>query len=111
MLVLGQSDAILIVFRLDFTSLRNVRRTLEHLEGHGIPREKFRLVVNRLGQPQEVPRAKAEEALGMKIFHAIPDDAKTINRANNQGTPAVLSAPSAKVSRSFAALAKHLNPS
>ncbi|MDB5350318.1 MAG: CobQ/CobB/MinD/ParA nucleotide binding domain protein [Planctomycetota bacterium] len=106
LLVLRQADVVLLVFRLDFTSLRNVRRTLEHLETLGVPREKVRLVVNRHGQYQEVPRAKAEEALGMKIGHFVPEDAKTVNRANNQGVPVVLASPSAKVSRALAQLAK-----
>lgn len=108
MLVLRQADAIALVLRLDFISLRQARRTLEHLESSGIERQKVRLVVNRAGQPQEVPRAKAEEALGMKVEFLIPEDAKAINRANNQGTPAVLSAPSAKVSKAMIQLAKGL---
>ena len=85
--VLHQADIILLVLRLDFASLRNARRTLDHLEQMGIPRDRLRLVVNRHGQPKEVPAAKAEEALGVKIFHFVPDDPKTVNRANNNGVP------------------------
>ena len=81
----ARPTSVLVVFRLEFASLRNVRRSLEHLEAAGIDREKVRLVVNRSGQPQEVPRAKAEEALGMKIAHFVPEDAKTVNRSNNHG--------------------------
>ena len=69
--VLRQSDVILIVLRLDFSSLRNARRAIEHLEAQGVGRDKLRLVVNRYGQPQEVPAAKAEEALGLKVA-AVP---------------------------------------
>ncbi len=97
---LRQADQILLVFRLDFTSLRNTQRTLDYLSQVGVSMERIRLVVNRYGQPKEVPAAKAEEALGVKIFHYVPDDPKTINRANNNGIPVVLEAPSAKVSRS-----------
>ena len=107
--VLHQADIILIVLRLDFASLRNARRTLDHLEQMGIPRDRLRLVVNRHGQPKEVPAAKAEEALGVKIFHYVPDDPKTVNRANNNGVPMVLEAPSAKVSKSLAQLATNVN--
>lgn len=109
MVALRQADVILVVMRLEFTSLRNVRRTLEYLDSLDISREKVQLVVNRHGQPQEVPRAKAEEALGMKVAHFIPEDAKTINRANNHGTPVILSEPKAKVSRSLAQLAQSVN--
>jgi pilus assembly protein CpaE len=68
-----------------------------------------RLVVNRFGQPKEVPAAKAEEALGVKIFHYVPDDPRTVIRANNNGTPFVLENPLARVSRSVTRLAMSIN--
>ena len=87
---LRSADTILVVFRLDFASLRNTSRTLEYLGQLGIRPDKLRVVVNRYGQPQEVPVAKAEEALGVKIFHFVPEDAKTVNLSNNNGVPAVI---------------------
>jgi pilus assembly protein CpaE len=107
--VLRQSDIILLVLRLDFTCLRNARRTQDYLAKIGINAERVRLVVNRYGQPKEVPAGKAEEALGAKIFHYIPDEPKTINVANNNGVPAVLEYPRAKVSRSVTQLAHSIN--
>jgi pilus assembly protein CpaE len=107
--VLRQADTILLVFRLDFTCLRNMQRTLDYLDDLGIDKSRVHVVVNRYGQAKEVPAAKAEEALGVKIFHYIPEDSKTINRANNNGVPVVLESPSAKVSRSLARLAGSVN--
>jgi pilus assembly protein CpaE len=106
---LRQTDIILLVLRLDFTSLRNTQLTLDHLAQLQIPRDRVRVIVNRYGQPQELPTTKAEEALGMKIAHYVPDDPKTINRANNHGIPAVLDSPSAKVSKSVLQLAISVN--
>jgi len=106
---LRQADAILLVLRLDFTSLRNTRRTLEHLDHLGVSRDKVRLVINRHGQPEELPAVKAEQALGMKIFHTIPNDPETINWANNNGIPAVVEYPGAKVSKSLSQLAMNIN--
>lgn len=106
---LNQAELILLVLRLDFTSLRNARRTLEYLDQLGIGPSRVCVVVNRYGQPKEVPASKAEEALGVKIFHYIPDDPKTINRANNNGVPAVLEFPSAGVSKSLTKLTQSLN--
>jgi pilus assembly protein CpaE len=103
--VLRQADQILIPFRLDFASLRNVRRTLEHLDGLDIASSKVLMVVNRYGQACEVPPAKAEEALGRKIAHYIPEDAKAVNRANNHGIPVVIESPAARVSKSLVQLA------
>jgi pilus assembly protein CpaE len=107
--VLRQADVILLVLRLDFTCLRNAQRTLEYLERLGISRERIRLIVNRYGQAKEVPAGKAEEALRVKVSHYIPDDVKTVNRANNSGIPVVLESPSAKVSKSMVALAASVN--
>ena len=108
-IALQEANVVLMVLRLDFTSLRNSRRALEHLEQIGVSRERVRLVVNRHGQPKEVPASKAEEALGLKITHYIPDDAKTVNRANNNGVPLILEAPSAKVSKCLISLAASVN--
>ena len=107
--VLRQADLVLLVLRLDFTSLRNARRALDFLTQLGIGADRVRVVVNRYGQPKELPAAKAEEALGLKVFHYVPDDARTVNRANNNGVPVVLESPSAKVSRSVAQLALSIN--
>jgi pilus assembly protein CpaE len=107
--VLSQADVVLVVLRLDFTALRNTQRTLEYLEQGGIPQDRVRLVVNRYGQPKEVPAAKAEEALGVKIAHYVPDEPKTVNRANNSGVPVVLESPRASVSRSLTKLAASVN--
>jgi pilus assembly protein CpaE len=107
--VLRQADTILLVMRLDFTSLRHAQRTLEYLRDLGLSRDRVQIVANRFGQPQEVPLAKAEEALGLKIVHSVPDDPKTVNRANNNGVPVVLESASSKVSRSLLQLAASLN--
>src|SRR5262249_58186499 len=107
--VLRQADIILIVFRLDFSSLRNTQRALDYLGQLGFPNDRVRLVVNRYGQPGEVPAAKAEEALNQRIFHYIPEDAKAVNRANNNGVAVVLESPSAKAAKSVANLAAHVN--
>jgi len=94
------------VARLDFTSLRHARRILEHLADLEIPRKRVRFVINRYGQPNELPVGEAEQALGEKLVHFVPDDPKTINGANNAGIPAVLKTPGAKVSQSLVQLAK-----
>jgi pilus assembly protein CpaE len=104
-----QADVILLVLRLEFAALRNARRTLDYLDHLNVDRNRVKVVVNRHGQPKEVPAARAEEALGMPIFHYVPDDARAVNRANNNGTPFVLEAPSSRISKSVARLAMSVN--
>jgi len=104
--ILRQADVVVVVLRLDFTSLKNTTRFLDHLNGLGIPIERVRLVVNKAGQPREVPLAKAEEALKHKVFLSIPDEPKVVNRANNHGVPVVLDAPSSKTAKCLVKLAQ-----
>ncbi len=105
---LRMADIVLLTFRLEFAALRNVQRLLEHMDRLEIPRERIRLVANRFGQPKEVPSEKAAEALKMPIYHALPEDAATINRANNFGIPAVLDAPRSKVAQGYRELAQKI---
>jgi pilus assembly protein CpaE len=105
---LRPADTILLVFRLDFASLRHAHRTLDYLGLVGIRPESIRVVVNRHGQPQEVPVAKAEEALGVKISYFVPEDAKTVNLSNNNGVPLVIEHGSTKVAKTIAQLADSL---
>jgi pilus assembly protein CpaE len=107
-LTLRQASVILLVSRLDFTSLRNVRRVLDHLDEVGIGRSAVRLAINRQGQPNELPAQEAEEALGGRRASYIPDDPKTINGANNTGVPVVLKAPTAKVSQAIIQLTRDI---
>lgn len=106
--VLVEADQILLVLRLDFTSLRNTRRVLEHLEQNGIPRDRIRAVANRFGRVGELTASEAQAALGFPISHYVLEDPKNVNRANNQGIPVVKYAPSAKVSRQLTELALSL---
>ena len=106
-IALKQASSILVVARLDFTSMRNARRILEHISSElDVPRGRVRLVINRLGQPGELPLAEAEEALGGKISHYIPDDPRTVNEANNIGIPVVTRAPKSRVAKKIMELAK-----
>lgn len=102
------ADVLLLVLRLDFNSLRNAHRALEHLNRLGLAGDRVRTVVNRAGLAMEVPRAKAEEALGGPIAHVIPEDAKAVTRANNNGVPVVIEAPSSKAAKSLVRLAQSL---
>jgi pilus assembly protein CpaE len=108
LVVLRQADFILLVLRLDFTSLRSTKRILANLEQAGIGNGRVRLVINRYGQAKELPLSEAEEALGHKIAFMVPDDPKSINAANNAGEPVVFRTPSAKVAQSIVQMANAL---
>ncbi|MFO0967331.1 MAG: hypothetical protein U0793_17370 [Gemmataceae bacterium] len=106
---LKQADRVLLVARLDFTSIRNIRRTLDQLQARDIPRESIRLVINRQGQPNELSATDAEEVLGGRPASYIPDDPKTINGANNTGVPAVVKSPQTRIAQAITKLARDLS--
>jgi len=103
---LRQANSILLTTRLDFTSLRNCRRILEHLIDLDMPPARFRVIVSRFGLANELPVDEAEIALGRKITQFIPEDAKTVNAATNVGIPVVLRAPSSKVALAMIGVAR-----
>ena len=106
---LWQSEIILVVVRLDYTSIRNARRTFDYFEQVGIGVDRVQVVVNRYGEKKQLSMRQAEEALGMKVAHSIPDDPSRVNTAINAGIPVVLQAPTAKISKRLAALAFSVN--
>jgi pilus assembly protein CpaE len=106
---LWQADVILLILRMDYTSVRNTRRALDSLNGFGIKLERVRLVANACGERKQLTPVQAEEALGMKIAFSVPSEPAVILHAINNGVPAVLGQPSAKVSRSLRQLAQSCN--
>ncbi|MGW8256727.1 MAG: AAA family ATPase [Thermoguttaceae bacterium] len=103
------SDVIMLVLRLDYTAVRNTRRVLENLKQLGIGHDRVRIVANGYWQSKQLKVVQAEEALGMKIVHLIPQDPASVNQAVNKGIPALLSQPSAKFSKSVRKLIASLN--
>lgn len=102
------ADAVVVAFRQEFNALRDALLALRHLECCGLTPARLHPVATRRGQPREVPAAKAEEALQRRIFHAIPDDPRTILRAANNGTPVLVEARSSRAGRAIAGLARLL---
>ena len=107
--VLWQAEVILLILRLDFLSLRNTKRLMDHLGQLGLGLDRVRLVVNRYGERKQLSVDQAEAALGKKIVDLIPNDPARINGAMNAGSPVVLQRPFAKISRRIAALATSVN--
>lgn len=104
-----QSDIVLIVLRLDFTALLHTQRALHFLKEIGIDTHRIRLIVNRYRRPKELRVSQVEDSLKMKVTYFVPDDPKTIIRANNKGIPVVLFKPRARVSRSIVEIAMSVN--
>jgi pilus assembly protein CpaE len=109
-MAMRQADTILLVARLDFTSLRGTRRILDTLAQMSIPLERMQLVINRHGQAKELPVEEVHQLLKIKQIHLIPEDAASVNGANNTGVPVVIKSPSSRVAQALERLGKSLMP-
>ncbi len=105
---LREADLIVVVLRLDFASIRNAHQTLRALEELEVDPERIRLVANRHGQPRELPREKAEQALGARFYHLVPDEPRPVHDAHHDGVPLVLGQAKTKIARSLVDLAKNV---
>jgi pilus assembly protein CpaE len=106
---LWQADAVLLVVRLDYTSIRNARRSVDAMTDLGIARDRMRLVLNCYGQRRQLEVEQAEAAIGMKAVHRVPYDAAAVNLAVNGGIPVVLKCRFSRITKSLRALAHSVN--
>jgi pilus assembly protein CpaE len=106
--VLRQSDCVLFVMRLDYTALRNARRTFEYLEREGIDGSRFRFVVNQYGRSKELSPSQAEEVLGRPLDYYLPFDQKVAVTSVNRGIPFIESVPRSRIARAVRSLATEL---
>jgi pilus assembly protein CpaE len=106
---LWQADMILLVARLDYTSIRNTRRVIDALTELGIGRDRMRLVINGYGQRRQLEIEQAEVAVGMKVADRIPYDPAAVNRSVNGGVPVVLNSRFSRITRSLRSLAISVN--
>ena len=105
---LRTADLLLLLMRLDFSILHNVRRGLTFLNKCEIDASKVRLICNFEGRSSELSESDVEKIVGLKIFEHLPDDQKNVIQANNVGVPVVIGAPSSPFSRQVRHLAQQL---
>lgn len=100
------SHQVLFVLRLDFTALRNARRTLEYLEREGLDTGRVHMVVNKYGRSRELAVREAETVLGRKLSLFVPYDPKTAVSSVNRGVPVMCEAPRSKIGRAVRKIAE-----
>lgn len=108
---MSHSNLVALIVRPDVPGLRRARWALDSAVAAGVPRERFRLVLNRWGQAGQVKKAKVEEILGQSIYQTIPEDSRLMNRAVNRGVPLAELSKLARISRTFSSFARHVQTS
>lgn len=105
-LLLRSSHLILFVLRLDYTALRNARRTFEYLEREGLDLGRVRTVVNQHGRSREITVGQAENVLERKLSLFVPFDQKSAVASLNRGVPVMWDAPKSRIGRAVRKLAE-----
>jgi pilus assembly protein CpaE len=106
---LFQSDVIVLVVRLDFSSIRQAGRILAYFDDLGIGRDRVRLVVNRTTAKSDLRERDVESALKLPLSISIPEGAKDLGRAAHKGVPLVVDYPRSRVAQKLTDLAVSLN--
>ena len=95
-----------LIVRPDVSGLRRARWALDTAEAHGLARDRFRLLLGRRGGRGQIGVGRIEQALGIELFHAIPEAGTAVGRAVNQGITVAEVSRLSRISRSFSSLAR-----
>src|SRR5215469_6182575 len=100
-------DQLQVVTVAEVSALRNVVRHFDYLTRKEIPRERFRVVLNRYQKRSLISDSEIEKTIGQKIFWKVPNQYAHVVKAINGGDPiATLSSPD--VTRNLRELASSL---
>src|SRR6266581_1734299 len=80
-------DQLHMVTVAEVSALRNVVRHLDYLTRKEIPRERFRVVLNRHQKRALISDGEIEKTLGQKIFWKVPNQYAHVVKAINGGDP------------------------
>lgn len=100
-----------LIVRPDVPGVKRAHWALETAAGLGVARDRFRIVLNRCGQPGQINLAKVEEVLKVKVFQQIPEDHRSVNSAVNAGVPVTEFSRKSPISRSFSCFARSVQAS
>jgi pilus assembly protein CpaE len=94
------SDAVCLVAMLDVVGIKHLSKALETLLTIGVPREKFRIVLNRADSRVGLDVHDVERVMKIQVDAMIPSS-RLVPTCLNKGRPVVLEVPNADVSDSI----------
>jgi len=98
------SDDVLLVAGMDIPNIKNVKIGLQTMRLLNTPMSKIHLVLNRANSKVKLDVSEVERTLQVKAEVLVPSDV-VVPQSVNKGTPVVLDAPKAGVSRALEQLA------
>ena len=100
-------DQLHVVTVSEVSALRNVVRHLDYLTRKEIPRERFRVVLNRHQKRALISDSEIEKTIGQKLFWKVPNQYAHVVKAINGGDP-VAQLSSSDVTKNLRELASSL---
>ncbi len=98
------SDAICLVTPLDVVGVKHLSKALDTLLTIGLPRERFRVVLNRADSKVGLDSTDVERVMKITVDAMIPSS-RLVPTALNKGRPVVLDEPNSDVSTAVRQLA------
>jgi len=83
-------DQLQVITVAEVSALRNVVRHFDYLTRKEIPRERFRVILNRHQKRSLISDSEIEKTIGQKIFWKVPNQYAHVVKAINGGDPIAL---------------------
>jgi pilus assembly protein CpaE len=99
------SDAICLVTGLDVVGVKHLSKALETLLSIGLPRERFRIVLNRADSKVGLDAGDVERVMKIDVDTMIPSS-RLVPTSLNKGRPVFLEEPNSEVTASIRTLAQ-----
>jgi pilus assembly protein CpaE len=99
------SDAICLVTGLDVVGVKHLSKALETLLTIGLPRDRFRIVLNRADSKVGLDSGDVERVMKIQVDTMIPSS-RLVPTSLNKGRPVVLEEPGSEVASSIRRLAQ-----
>lgn len=84
---LSEADYAFLVSTADLSSLHLARRAVLYLESLGYGRERFQILINRLGKQDEISPADLAKILSCPVLAMFPNDYASLHRAIARAEP------------------------
>ncbi|MFL5737259.1 MAG: CpaE family protein [Actinomycetota bacterium] len=101
------SDAICLVTALDVVGVKHLSKALDTLVGIGIPRDRFRIVLNRADSKVGLDAQDVERVMKIRVDQMIPSS-RDVPMSLNRGKPVYLEQPNSPITKSIRELATRL---
>ena len=98
------SDVIVLVTALDVVGVKHLSKALDTLLTIGLPRERFRVVLNRADSKVGLDATDVERVMKIQVDAMIPSS-RLVPTSLNKGRPVVIDEPQSEVAQSITQLA------